>query len=110
MRTSLVLLTLITTMSCQSSIENAKTVERKVSGNCGMCKKRIESAGNQSGLSNVTWDKELKVATIVFDSLKTDESKILELIAKSGYDNEEFVADSVDYNSLHECCQYDRSK
>ena len=97
-------------ISCQSTIENEKMVVKKIAGNCGMCKKSIESAGTIDGVVNVKWNKDLKLATIAYDSMKTNEAEILQRIASKGYDNEMYKADSTAYKGLHECCQYDREK
>ena len=75
-----------------------------------MCKKRIEKAGSENGTSSVSWNKQSKIATIIFDSSATSEKEILKLIAVAGHDNEMFTADSAAYESLHECCKYDREQ
>lgn len=97
---------LSTTMNAQ--IKNTKTVDVKISGNCGMCKKTIEKAGNEADFAKVVWNKETKVATLTFDETKTNKEEILKRVAKAGYDSEFFKAKTEDYDNLHGCCQYDR--
>ena len=97
---------LSTTMNAQ--IKNTKTEEVKISGNCGMCKKTIEKAGNDADVAKVEWNKETKVATLTFDETKTNKEDILKRIAKAGYDSELFKAKTEDYDNLPGCCQYDR--
>lgn len=87
---------------------NVKTEKVKISGNCAMCKRTIEKAGNVKDLAKVDWDTQSKVATISYDSVKTNKSEILNRIALAGYDNEGFTAPDQTYKSLHGCCQYDR--
>lgn len=96
--------------SCEAPINNSKTSVKEIYGNCGMCKKTIEEAGNQDGISKVGWNKDTKKATITIDSTKTTFDSVLKLIAESGYDNEAFKANQASYDGLHECCKYERSK
>ena len=96
--------------SCDAQIPNAKTVEVKIWGNCGMCKKTIENAGNKKKEAKVEWNKETKMASIAYDSLKTTSGEILKRIALSGYDNQLFMSPEDTYNNLPNCCQYERAK
>ena len=96
------------TISVNAQIKNEKTAEVKISGNCGMCKKNIEKAGNVSNVAAVKWDMESKMAKISYDSTKTNQDEILKRIASAGYDSEKFKATDEQYNKLHGCCQYDR--
>lgn len=88
--------------------ENLKVVEVKVYGNCGMCKKTIEKAGNVKGKSTVVWNAKTEMAKITIDSTKTSIDDILKRIAGVGYDSEKFRAEDKVYDNLHGCCQYDR--
>lgn len=94
--------------SCEAQIPNAKTVEVTVYGNCGMCKKTIEKAGNKRNKAQVDWDSETKVAVVTFNKKKTNLDKVLKRIANAGYDNEKYYAPDDVYEELHGCCQYDR--
>ena len=80
----------------------------KVSGNCGMCKKTIESAATTSGASSANWDNKSKMLTVSFDAATTSILKIQTAIADAGYDNEGVKASDAAYDKLHACCQYDR--
>lgn len=104
----LVVLSLSFFTSCDAQIKNAVKQEVHIYGNCGMCKKTIEKAGNKNKEAHVDWDKDTKMAIITFDKNQTDLSKILKRIAEAGYDNEQFTAPDKAYNALHGCCQYDR--
>lgn len=80
-----------------------------VSGNCTMCKARIEAAAKElKTVINATYDIEkqrLYVST-------TEDFKINELhqkIAAAGHDTDQLIADQVAYNNLPQCCSYRNS-
>ena len=99
---------LVSFTSTYAQIKNAKTEEVKIYGNCGMCEKTIEKAGNIKNISSVDWNKETKMASISYDTKKTNKDEILKRIALVGYDSDSFLAPDDVYNNLHGCCQYDR--
>ena len=79
-----------------------------VRGNCGMCKKTIETAANGvEGVSKATWDVKKKKIDVAFDDSKTNATKIHEAIANSGYDTEKATANEAAYEKLPSCCKYD---
>jgi hypothetical protein len=88
--------------------KNLKEETVKVYGNCGMCKKNIEKAGTEKGVSKTIWDKNTDMATITIDSKKTTIDEVLKKIAAAGYDSDKYRAKDEVYNDLHGCCQYDR--
>jgi hypothetical protein len=102
-------LVLASSFHMHAQIKNAKTITAKVSGNCGMCETTIEKAGNVKKEAQVEWDKNKQVATITYDSQKTDPDQVLRRIALAGYDNEKYLAPEETYNNLHGCCQYERT-
>ena len=82
-----------------------------VNGDCGMCKKKIETACfGLKGVKTANWDDEALTLTVSYDSKKTNADAILKRIALIGYDNEKYKADDKAYYKLDECCQYDRSR
>lgn len=85
-----------------------KTETFKVSGNCGMCKTKIEKAAKDAGAKEASWDVDSKVLTVTYKSNTTNAAKIQEKIAAVGYDNEGFKTTVEAYKKLHGCCQYDR--
>ena len=93
-----------------AQIKNAKTATVKVYGNCGMCETTIEKAANKSKVSKADWNEETKLATITYDSKKTNVDAVLKNIALAGYDNQSFLAPDAAYNKLPGCCKYDREK
>ena len=92
----------------RAQIKNAKTTQVTIQGNCGMCEKNIEKAGNLKKVALVDWNKETKMATLTYDSKKTNPDEILKRIALAGYDSDSFLAPDEVYAHLHGCCQYDR--
>lgn len=91
-----------------AQIKNAKTETVKVYGNCGMCKKTIETAANLKNATKVDWNVETKMLTMTYDTKKTNPDEILKRIALAGYDSDKFLAPDAVYDKLHGCCQYDR--
>jgi copper chaperone CopZ len=103
---AITLLLSITVANAQ--IKNAKTETVKIYGNCGMCETTIEKAGNLKKVAQVDWNRDTKMATLTYDSAKTNQDEILKRIALAGYDSEKFLAPDTAYNSLAGCCQYER--
>lgn len=99
---------LVAFTSCEAQIKNTKTETVKIYGNCDMCEKTIEKAGNLNKIAKVDWDTDSKMAILTYDSLKTNTNEILKRIALAGYDNDTFLAPNDTYSKLPECCQYDR--
>ena len=105
-----VLFMLTSFASCDAQIKNSKTEIFKIYGSCEMCEKHIEAAGNKKKVANVEWNKDTKLATITYDSKKTNQDEILKRIALAGYDNDKFLAPDNLYTALPGCCQYERPK
>lgn len=104
---SIVVFVIIGLTSCYSQ---TKTETFGVRGNCGMCKNTIEKAAKKvKGVSKVKWDKASKEVEVTFDSSKTNLDAIHQAIAASGYDTDKVTSKEATYNSLHKCCQYDRT-
>jgi periplasmic mercuric ion binding protein len=90
------------------SLAQAKTETFKVSGNCGMCKSKIEKAAKEAGAKSATWDVDTKILTVTYTSSSTNTAKIQKKIASVGYDNAGATASKESYDKLHGCCKYDR--
>ncbi|HWC52248.1 MAG TPA: heavy-metal-associated domain-containing protein [Chitinophagaceae bacterium] len=80
----------------------------KVSGECGMCKKKIEKAAKDAGATYAVWNTDTKILTLKYNSQSTNSEKIQQKIADVGYDTPKFRATDEAYNKLEQCCQYDR--
>ena len=89
---------------------SSKTETLNVSGNCDMCKARIEKAASIDGVSKANWDTKSKILSITFDPAKTNIDLIGKKIAAVGHDNGKVKADDKAYNALPGCCKYDRKK
>ena len=105
---STALILTLTFSSCTAQIKNARTESVKIYGNCGMCQTSIENAGNLKKVAQVEWNKDIKMATLIYDTTKTKQTEILKRIALAGYDSDQFLAPDDVYATLPECCQYDR--
>jgi len=78
-----------------------------VSGNCEMCKERIETAAlSVKGVTSAVWDLETKKIHVEFNSMETNIDAIHKAIAKVGHDTEKFKADNQTYNALPDCCKF----
>jgi copper chaperone CopZ len=105
----MVALTLLLSFAVSTAqIKNAQTTTVKIYGNCGMCEKTIETTGSIKKVAAVDWNKDTKMATLTYDSKKTNQDEILKRIALAGYDSAAFLAPDDVYANLHGCCQYDR--
>ena len=99
---------MLSTTVSSAQIKNAKTETIKVYGNCGICETNIEKAGSKANLYKTDWNVDTKIASITYDSKKTNADAVLKSIALSGYDNANFLAPDEAYNKLNGCCKYDR--
>jgi Cu(I)/Ag(I) efflux system membrane fusion protein len=79
----------------------------KVSGECEMCKDRIETAAKTvSGVKSAEWSAEKQLLHVQFDETKTNSDAIQKAIAAVGHDTEKFKASDNVYKALPECCLY----
>lgn len=102
---ALLLLPVANTISAQT-----KTETIKVSGNCGMCAKKIETAAKDAGATTAVWNKKTKELKVTFDAATSSNDAIQKMVASVGYDTEKYTADEKVYRNLHECCQYDNKR
>jgi len=87
---------------------NAKTEAVKVSGNCEMCKTRIEKAAKNAGASTAIWDVDSKVLSVTYNPAKSSIDNIEKAISTSGHDTKHSKALTTSYEKLPECCHYER--
>ena len=81
----------------------------KVSGNCDMCKNKIENAAlSIEGVKSAKWNSINEKLKLKFNSEKTSIDNILKTIADIGYDTEKYIAKDEIYEKLHYCCKYER--
>ena len=87
-----------------------KTDTIKVSGECGMCKSRIQKALKLEGISSATWDTETKLLSVTYSADKISNNDIQKKVAAVGHDTEKYKAEDVVYNKLPGCCKYERKE
>jgi copper chaperone CopZ len=102
-------------ISCGSSSqeENASNTTDKiveasfeVSGNCGMCQKRIEKAAKGvDGIETAVWDKETKQLKVTHKE-GVNIHTVHQAVADAGHDTEMHKAKDDVYSNLPGCCQY----
>ena len=78
----------------------------EVSGNCGQCKERIETAVDVAGVRKAVWSPKTGKLTITYKPEKISLEKIEKLIAAAGHDTKTAKADAKTYDGLPGCCQY----
>lgn len=104
--TIIALLAVVFSSNNSAFAANPKTETLKVSGNCDMCKARIEKAAKIDGVTKAEWNKKDKMLTATFDPSKTSIDAIGKKIAEAGHDNEKAKATDAAYNKLPGCCKY----
>ena len=84
----------------------------KVYGECEMCKRRIENTLKVDWIKSANWNVESKVLTVqyVLTADITGVKKIKQLVAAAGHDTDDYKALDNIYQSLPECCHYERAK
>jgi periplasmic mercuric ion binding protein len=102
------LLTLFLTIANFSFAQKIRTETFPVSGECGMCKKKIEKAAKEAGASYAIWDQQTKLLKVTYNATGASVSSMQQKIAGIGYDTPLYKATNEAYNSLEQCCQYAR--
>ena|SRR5687768_3762385 len=97
-------------LSSVSVAQKTKTETIPVSGNCGMCKSKIEKAAKSAGVKEANWDADKKILTVKYSNASTNAAKIQQAVAAVGYDTRDVKASSEAYDNLHTCCKYERSE
>jgi copper chaperone CopZ len=82
----------------------------EVSGNCNMCKERIETALDVKGVKFANWNAETQTCKVSFNPTKVSKKEIHQIIAKVGHDTQICRAPDEAYKGLHQCCQYRRAE
>lgn len=93
-------------MPDHSKMTSSKTETLKVSGNCDMCKARIEKAAKMDGVSKAEWNTKTKILAVTYDPAKTNMDQIGKKVAGAGHDNGKAKADDKAYGSVPDCCKY----
>jgi len=78
-----------------------------VSGNCEMCKDRIEEAAKSvKGVTTAIWDVKTKKIDVTYNNTIDGIASIQKAIAKAGHDTGKYKADDKVYSALPKCCLY----
>lgn len=102
------LLSLASIMLSFTAAAQTKTETIAVSGECGMCKKKIETAAKAAGAIYADWNVDSKKLTVKY-SESANAAKIQQGVAAAGYDTPAAKAPDSAYNKLHDCCKYERT-
>jgi len=105
---SLFLAIVTLSLPINSFAQKTKTETFNVSGECGMCKKKIEKAAKEAGASYAVWNQQSKLLKVSYNVANTSTAAIQQKIATVGYDTPGYKATNEAYNSLDQCCQYTR--
>lgn len=85
-----------------------KTEKIKVSGTCGMDKRRIETTTySVDGVKSAVWNEYTQILVLKYSVFKKEAGdKAQRSIAAAGNDTEKYKADDSVYNRLPDCCHY----
>jgi len=93
-----------------AAVAHYETTTFKVSGNCEMCKSRIEAAlKKNTGVQSANWDVKTKTVTVVYNPHTVSVDQLQQLVADGGHDTEKFKATDAAYKGLPGCCKYKRA-
>ena len=106
----ILVLSLFTISLSFSAAAQKKTETFAVSGVCGMCKKKIETAAKEAGATYAVWNADSKQLKVKYNSAAANTAKIQQAVSDAGYDTPLAKASDAAYNSLHDCCKYDRAE
>jgi len=106
----ILLFILIVPLSINSQNKKIEKSTFEVSGNCEMCKKRIEkSALSLKGVKSASWDIPSNMISILYDPNKVTLQNVHNKIALIGHDTSLAKAKEEVYNQLPMCCIYRRT-
>lgn len=93
-----------------TTAKSSMTIEFKTSGNCSICKDRIETALNQlTGVISSNWSATSQSTTVTYNETIIDAFTIMHAVADVGHDTEWYQAPQEAYDLLvGTCCEYDR--
>lgn len=76
-----------------------------VSGNCGMCKTRIEEAVKIKEVKYASWNKNSKILKVMHEETISVDS-LKHRLAEVGHDTDKYKSSEKVYKSLPKCCLY----
>lgn len=82
------------------------TVTIQTSGQCGMCKDRIEKAlVYEKGVKKSNYDLATAKVTVIYNLKKTSHERICKAITDLGHDADDHLGEPKAYSKLPECCK-----
>ena len=98
-------------VTAQEKLNKNTKLSFEVSGNCEMCKKRIEKAAfSVKGVKMANWDIPSNIISLIHDPRKAPDIIIQKAIATVGHDTPLIKAEDAVYVKLPMCCLYERDK
>lgn len=88
--------------------QNKTTVTKTfwVAGICGLCEEVIEKTMDTKGVISADYNLESNQLTVTFNTKKTSEDHLHDLLNDAGYDTEKKTCTTEQYSRVHSCCQY----
>ena len=109
MKKFILLWALVTPLVLSAQEIKSEKVRFEVSGNCEMCKKRIEKAAlTVKGIKSASWDIPSNIISIIRDPRKSSLNDVQKAISLAGHDTPLSKAPDTVYNDLPMCCLYER--
>ena len=102
---------LFVTLSTQAQDKKNKNAKYdiEVSGNCDLCKKRIEKAAfSVKGVKSAEYHLDDNTLHLIINEEKCSILDVKKAIASVGHDTDEVKATDEVYENLHGCCHYER--
>jgi len=102
---------LFVTLSTQAQDKKNKNAKYdiEVSGNCDLCKKRIEKAAfSVKGVKSADYHLDDNTLHLIINEEKCSILDVKKAIANVGHDTDEVKATDEVYENLHGCCHYER--
>lgn len=92
--------------NAQDLAKNEAVVSFQTSAKCKMCKSRLEKdLALTKGVQDAKLNLDDKVMTIVYNTKKTDKTKLQKAINDIGYDAGDSEANQKSHDRLPDCCQ-----
>jgi len=91
-----------------ATAQESKNVETTftATGNCGMCKTRIEKTLKIKEVTYAKWDKITKQVKIAYNATAISVDSLQKRVALAGHDTELYSAPDAVYAKLPKCCLY----
>ena len=109
MKKLIILFLLISPMVMCAQTKKNKKISFEVTGNCEICKKRIEKAAlSVRGVKTASWDIQSNLISIIYQPKKIKLFEVQKTIAQVGHDTSLSKAPDSVYINLPSCCLYKR--